>query len=82
MIETDCPRTRALLEQIKGLGYSAANDRCTSLCWELERELQERSRLERIEPQPKCLCPAGPDYPQIGCPIHGRPAQRREGGQS
>jgi hypothetical protein len=34
----DCPRTRALLEQIKGFGYSAADDRCTSLCWDLERE--------------------------------------------
>lgn len=39
MNETDCPRTRALLEEIKALGYSAANDRCTSLCWELEREI-------------------------------------------
>ena len=35
-----CTRTQALLKEIERLGYSAANDRCTSLCWELEREVE------------------------------------------
>jgi hypothetical protein len=34
-----CPRTTALIHELAKFGYSAANDRCTSLCWELEGEL-------------------------------------------
>ena len=35
---SDCPRTRTVLDEIRRFGYSAADEICTDLCWQLERE--------------------------------------------
>jgi hypothetical protein len=38
-VTQECPRTRALMDELSRFGYSAANERATTLCWELEREI-------------------------------------------
>lgn len=35
---TDHPRTQAIMDEINSLGYSAANEKATDLCWRLETE--------------------------------------------
>lgn len=44
-VSDERPRTRKLLDEISKLGYSAANDRVTSLCWELERDRDQAIAL-------------------------------------
>lgn len=43
--EAPRPETKALMGELSELGYSAANDRATSLCWKLEAE-RDRLRVE------------------------------------
>lgn len=67
-----------LIEFIRYIASLAVNDPLgeSGGMYQAEKRLRAAFAVEPAE-EPECECPAGPEYPQIGCPIHGRTVNRR-----